>query len=452
MVEALRRPCARRAGRPRAGLQPEHRRRSGQLHASPGGGARAARRAVPLGLGRRQRDPLRRAQQLAEHRHQRRTAGRLGARCLGPAAPGSRWCPGQRRGQRGRPGLGALVGGGRACDQLLLTARGRCRAAAAGGHAGGLPAQPGDCAQPLQRRHRGADRRVAGADALRQHAGRARGAEAQPRHAGARDRGAGRRCAGRLQPARGRLDPHRARHTRRRAFDAAAAPARHRRVGARGGGGQCTDRHRAHGLLSELQPERRAQQQREPRGRSVQRLEHVVVAGPVGGADGVRRRRHRRPGRAGEGGARGSSSALPPDRAHRLPGRRGPAHRGREPRAAGRPAARGLGCGGSQRAAVPQSLPPGAGELHRRGVGAGAGAQCAADGAAVAGEPAECGRGVDPGVGRRLAGGVDGDGGGARWFLLGLPFRRRGARPRAAAGRGACRYDPSSEGIREHWP
>jgi NodT family efflux transporter outer membrane factor (OMF) lipoprotein len=162
-------------------------------------------------------------------------------------------------------------------------------------------------------------------------------------------------------------------------------------------------------------------QQREPREGPVQLGQLAVVAGLLGGAGGVRRGRDRRQRRFGQGRLRVERGALPPDRAHRLPGGGRPAHRERHARRAGGPAPRGLGGGRQDRAATAQPLPRGAGELHRRGDGAGRRAQRAAHAGAVAGQPPDHRHRADPGDGRWLAGGVDG----------GQQQRGPGHRPRA---------------------
>jgi hypothetical protein len=122
--------------------------------------------------------------------------------------------------------------------------RSRRAARAAGAHASRATSAPADHQQPLHRRHRRAHRRAAGADAAGQQRGRpaGRGAQrAQLEHAIAVL--VGKAPANFSLPAQaGWRAP--CPTCRRRAVDAAAAPARHRRRRTPRGPGQRADRHR----------------------------------------------------------------------------------------------------------------------------------------------------------------------------------------------------------------
>ena len=112
-------------------VEPERRRRRRRLRAGAGARARAARGAVPDGRPGRRREPLR-----------RRAAARRARSTLPASASAPSWEPDVwgrlRRGveRRAAPApqasaadlaVGAAVGAGRAGDQLLRAARGRCR-------------------------------------------------------------------------------------------------------------------------------------------------------------------------------------------------------------------------------------------------------------------------------------------------------------------------------------
>ena len=291
--------------------------------------ARRCSRSVTLdGSARRTGGP----RHVGRRRASAAVAGRqLGAGRLGPPAPGGRQRAGQRAGQRGRPGRGAPVG--RRATSPPTTSR---------------------CARPMPncapRRH--ASKATSAACRSRTTATtpasprRATCCRPRPSYANTQaDALALKRSARQLEHAIAVLvgvapadfslpvaavEADGARRAGRRALDPAAAPARHRRGRARGGGGQRADRHRARGLLPEPQPERRHQHQRIASvgdlfnasntlwslGLSVAQM--VFDAGAIGASVD-----------AAKAGARGGGGALPPDRAGRLPERRGPAHRRR---------------------------------------------------------------------------------------------------------------------------
>ena len=345
---------------------------------------------------------------------------------------------GQRAGQRGRPGRGAPVGHGRARHQLLLAARGRCRTAllddtskatsaactiTRNRYDAGIAAQSDVLqAQTQLRQHAGRPRRRCSARATRcEHAIAVLVGVAPADFSLPRGRAGSRRC-----PA---CRPGVPSTLLQRRPDIAAAERAVAAANAQIGIARSA-------YYPSLSLSGVARQQREPRGRPVQCLEHAVVARPVGGAGGVRC------------AARSAPASMRPRPAHEATVARYrqtvlTAFQSVEDQLtasaslAQQEALRreASAAADKHRAAVPQPLPRRRQvELHRRGDGAGVGAQCAAHPAAGAGQPPDRGGGADPGAGRRLAGRVDGAG-----------ARSRSRRPRCpspdsgAARRGGCR-------------
>ena len=265
---------------------------------------------------------------------------------------------GQRPGQRGRPRVGAAVGAGRARHRLLRAARGRCRDRDPAQHGRRLRARAEDHAEPLRRRHRGEDRRAAGRDARsptrRPTSASEINTRAQLEHAIAvlvgkppgdfstRRRRRGRRACRRVPPGVPSTLLQRRPDIASAERAVAAANAQ---IGIA-----------ARGLLPRLFAERLGRLRRLARADLFSASSSAVVARPVGGADDLRRRRDRRPRRRRRSGARCGGRPLPPDRAERVPERRGPAQRERVAEPAGGPAAQGLGGRRPDRAAAAEPL------------------------------------------------------------------------------------------------